>query len=74
MIEVGYVSVPLRGKEGAGPGRRSGGSQPGYCGSVSVPLRGKEGAGPNLKADLSGADLSVSVPLRGKEGAGRNTL
>ncbi len=68
------VSVPLRGKEGAGRPRRSP-SGPAHHGPVSVPLRGKEGAGPSRAhrvRSLSGG--AVSVPLRGKEGAGLNHL
>ena len=42
-LERVWVSVPLRGKEGAGPGTPI--SQPLPRFSVSVPLRGKEGAG-----------------------------
>ncbi len=63
-----WVSVPLRGKEGAGP----------YCSTiesfdewlVSVPLRGKEGAGLSDEDQALLEGIMVSVPLRGKEGAG----
>ncbi len=44
MEEVLYVSVPLRGKEGAGHCYLA--SHHACHGNVSVPLRGKEGAGP----------------------------
>ncbi len=67
------VSVPLRGKEGAGQNLR----QPIVSISlVSVPLRGKEGAGLMLKVSDETAliQASVSVPLRGKEGAGPEIL
>ncbi len=63
------VSVPLRGKEGAGPPASSF-RQPLDSGEVSVPLRGKEGAGPNSKRRGIVKVSNVSVPLRGKEGAG----
>ena len=62
------VSVPLRGKEGAGLNPDSANwraNQP-----VSVPLRGKEGAGRFRFGDLQLVEGLVSVPLRGKEGAG----
>ncbi len=63
------VSVPLRGKEGAGlqaACKAAGVSAKG----VSVPLRGKEGAGPARRCYVTLTGISVSVPLRGKEGAG----
>ncbi len=70
FLARGFVSVPLRGKEGAGLQKIA---RIAIVVMVSVPLRGKEGAG--LKR-LTGVECKVSqksivsVPLRGKEGAG----
>ncbi len=65
-----YVSVPLRGKEGAG--QMKGGKKSKCAPEVSVPLRGKEGAGPEPVEGVKYLTVGkVSVPLRGKEGAGQ---
>ncbi len=45
-IALHYVSVPLRGKEGAGPMVLESITSAGKW--VSVPLRGKEGAGQGI--------------------------
>ncbi len=70
MVVKVLVSVPLRGKEGAGLSTATI-VYDGEENDVSVPLRGKEGAGLCCEYGL-GIPLGggVSVPLRGKEGAG----
>ncbi len=67
------VSVPLRGKEGAGRASTEvSPCTPRRTCLVSVPLRGKEGAGQKIaRASALARAEDVSVPLRGKEGAGR---
>ncbi len=66
-LEVCYqdaegVSVPLRGKEGAGLSSKPWTSR--NTTTVSVPLRGKEGAGPNYEK-LERFDASGFRPLAG---------